>query len=81
MNTSLRQFSFSRILRIVIGAYFIFAAFGEKSWPMGVLGSILLVQGILNTGCGMGSGSCEPITKSKTGSGFDAQKAFRKLEL
>ena len=81
MNTLLKKFSLSRILRIIIGAYFIFAAFGEKSWPMGVLGTILLVQGALNVGCGMGSATCGPITKSKVISDFDAQKAFRKLDL
>jgi hypothetical protein len=81
MGTVLKRFSITRILRILIGVYFLFAAIGEKSWPMGISGSILLLQGILNTGCGFGTDSCAPNNSTKSNSGFDADKAFRKLEL
>lgn len=81
MRTVLKRFSFTRILRILIGGYFLFAAFGEKSWPMGIIGSILLLQGTLNMGCGFGADSCAPNIPTKSNSGFDADKAFRKLEL
>ncbi len=73
--------SFTRILRIVIGGFFVFAAFGEKSWAMGLMGSVLLIQGILNRGCGLGADSCGPTKVNKDISGFDPDKAFRKLKI
>ena len=73
--------SFTRILRMVIGGFFIFSAFGEKSWGMGVLGSVLLIQGILNRGCGLGADSCGPVKTNKDISGFDPDKSIRKLNL
>lgn len=73
--------SFSRILRIVIGGFFIFAAFGDKSWTMGILGSILFIQGVLNKGCGMGNSSCGPVKKDNSITDFDPNSSFRKLKL
>lgn len=81
MIATLSQISFVRWLRMAIGMFFIFAAFGEKRWGMGVLGAVLLIQGILNTGCGLGASSCGPSKSRKNPSGFDAEKSFRKLKL
>jgi len=80
MGTLFKRFSVTRILRILIGGYFLFAAVGEKSWAMGIIGSILLLQGVLNMGCGFGTDSCAPNIPTKNDSGFDASKAFRKLD-
>lgn len=73
--------SLTRILRIAIGGFFIFSAFGEKSWGIGILGSILLIQGILNRGCGLGANSCGPAKVDNNITGFDAEKSIRKLNL
>jgi hypothetical protein len=77
----MKNLSLTRILRIVIGGFFIFAAYGEKSWGMGILGGILLMQGILNFGCGMGANSCGSVNTRKDISDFDPNKSFRKLKL
>lgn len=69
----------TRILRIVLGIFFLFSAFGEKSWGIGILGSVLLIQGILNVACGFGANSCAPSKNSEYHSGFDPDKAFKKL--
>lgn len=69
----------TRILRIALGIFFLFSAYGEKSWGIGILGSVLLIQGILNVGCGFGSKACTPSKNPKYNSGFDPDKAFKKL--
>lgn len=81
MMTALTQISFVRWLRMAIGVFFIFAAIGEKRWAIGIIGAVLLVQGILNTGCGLGANSCGPNESRKNPSKFDAEKSFRKLKL
>lgn len=81
MNVFGSRISLMRALRMIIGVFFISAAYGEKSWAMAVLGSILLIQGVLNTGCGMGSGGCDPSQNNTYPSKFDAEKSIRKLNL
>jgi hypothetical protein len=73
--------SLTRVLRLAIGLFFLFAAYDEKSWAMAFIGSMLFIQGLFNVGCGMANGSCAAPDKSKTDSKFDADKAFRKLQL
>ena len=75
------RISWMRALRIFIGLFFISAAYGEKSWAMAILGSILLIQGVLNTGCGMGSGGCNTNRNNSYPSKFDADRSIRKLNL
>lgn len=81
MNIFGSRISLMRALRIIIGVFFIGAAYGEKSWPMAILGVILTIQGILNTGCGMGSGGCDTTQNNNYSSKFDADKSIRKLNL
>lgn len=73
--------SLTRILRLGIGLFFLFAAYDEKSWAMAFIGSMLFIQGLFNVGCGMTHGSCAAPGKSSTNSKFDAEKAIRKLQL
>jgi hypothetical protein len=73
--------SFVRWLRIIIGLFFLFAAFGEKRWSMGILGGVLVMQGILNKGCGLGASSCGPSKGIQKQEGFDPNKSIRKLNL
>lgn len=81
MKNLISSISFTRWLRMIIGVFFIFAAFGEKRWGMGILGGVLVIQGVLNKGCGLGSGSCGPTKMTQKPEGFDPDKSFRKLNL
>ena len=81
MIAKLSSISFARWLRMIIGVFFIFSAFGEKRWGIGVLGFVLLLQGVLNKGCGLSQGSCGQTTSSTKHAEFNPNTAFRKLDL
>ncbi len=73
--------SMIRIIRIALGIFFLFSAYGERSWGIGILGSVLLIQGVLNVGCGFGAKSCGPANGSKYNTDFNPDKSFRRLKL
>ena len=75
----MKNFPLTRMLRILLGTFFLFSAYGERSWGMGILGAVLLIQGILNVGCGFGAQSCAPSKNGKYSSDFDPAKSIRKL--
>lgn len=77
----MKNISLIRIIRIAMGIFFLFTAYGEKSWGIGILGAVLFIQGILNVGCGFGAKSCGPAVGSKYPTDFDPDKSFRKLKL
>lgn len=65
--------SILRVVRIVIGALLLSSAYADSDWLIGLFGLVILVQGIWNTGCGIGAFepgmSCEaelkPIKKDE----------------
>lgn len=48
-----------RVLRLVIGVFGIVEGLRQSAVPLGLVGALLSVQALLNTGC-CGSGACAP---------------------
>lgn len=57
-------FNLLRVLRLLFGVSMIVQAYVIKSLPIGLLGGILLFQGVTNTGC-CGGGTCGVPLKQK----------------
>lgn len=54
-----------RLLKITIGTSLVIVAFFEKNAAYGMLGGIVLLQGILNTCCGSGGCNINPTDQKK----------------
>ena len=74
----MKNFPFTRWLRLIIGTFFLFAAINDREWILGIFAILLLVQGIFNWGCGIGGQACANNSSTYNPSGFDHKKAFKK---
>ena len=59
LNNLLSGWNVLRIMRVLLGLFCLGDAFVQKSMLTGVIGSILLYQGVFNAGC-CGVSSCSP---------------------
>lgn len=55
-----RDWNFMRVLRFLLGVAFLFEAFNQHSWSVGIAAGILLLMAFLNTGCGSGTSCSVP---------------------
>lgn len=65
MNKFSGTWNFMRILRLVIGVIIIIQAILEKEAILGLLGSVVLLTALTNTGCG--AGNCTVPRKQNEG--------------
>jgi uncharacterized membrane protein HdeD (DUF308 family) len=52
MNALLKDWHLMRILRLIAGMIIIFMSVAENQLILGIMGLLLLVQAIFNSGCG-----------------------------
>lgn len=57
IKSIIRDWNFMRVLRFFLGIAFLFEAFNQQSWSIGIAAGILLIMAVFNTGCGI-NGSC-----------------------
>ena len=53
MNTLLKDWSIMRILRLIAGVVIIYMAFADNQPILSIIGFLLLIQAIFNSGCGV----------------------------
>jgi len=81
MVAKLKSISAIRWIRISIGLLFVFSGIGEKHYAVSLFGGLLLLQGIMDWGCGFSKNSCGPTIDNKmsVNTDFNPDKAFKKL--
>lgn len=64
MENLLKNWSVMRIVRLLAGVVIIWSSFTDRQPILGVLGAFLLLQAVLNTGCGSAGCSVPNSRKS-----------------
>ncbi|WP_338875381.1 hypothetical protein WBJ53_07140 [Spirosoma sp. SC4-14] len=65
METLVKNWDVMRIVRLLAGSAIIWSAFADKQPLLGLLGGMLLLQAILNVGCGAaGCGIPRPTNRT-----------------
>ena len=72
LDFSAQSWSFSRVIRLVLGLFFFIPAIQEVDYFAMMLGGVLLYQAIANTGCG--------FTKNSSSCNVDLPKTDKKIK-
>lgn len=67
MDALLRNWSFTRVLRLVMAGVFLVAALSSGEWIAGAFGGVLALQAILNVGCCGTACAAPPVSRSRDG--------------
>jgi hypothetical protein len=49
-----RDWNLMRVMRFLLGLTFLFEAFNQRSWSIGIAAGALMLMAVFNAGCGSG---------------------------